>query len=90
MSAERPFSSSSAARRNCRAAFPTPRVTDRRPVRADAVTAGTLVIAGMLLGAGAGFALGSVFGLGVPLGLLGLFAGLFGGFAAVYARYKRL
>jgi hypothetical protein len=41
-------------------------------------------------GAGIGFGLGSLFGLAVPLGLLGLFAGLIAGFLAVYARYKRI
>jgi hypothetical protein len=76
--------------RNCQVVtFPTP-MTDPRPVRADAVTAGTLLIAGLVAGGGIGFGLGSLVGLAVPLGLVGLFAGLIAGFLAVYARYKRL
>jgi F0F1-type ATP synthase assembly protein I len=76
--------------RNCQAVtFPT-HMTGRPPIRADAVTAGTLLIAGLLAGALLGFGLGSLVGLGVPLGLVGLFAGLIAGFCAVYARYKRL
>jgi F0F1-type ATP synthase assembly protein I len=76
--------------RNCQVStFPTP-MTDPRPARADAVTAGTTLIGGMVAGAGIGFGLGSLVGLAVPLGLLGLFAGLIAGFLAVYARYKRI
>jgi hypothetical protein len=40
--------------------------------------------------AAAGYGLGSLAGLAVPLGLAGLFAGLVGGLAVVYARFKRL
>jgi hypothetical protein len=38
----------------------------------------------------AGYGLGSLLGLAVPLGLIGLFAGLAGGLALVFARFRRL
>jgi hypothetical protein len=60
------------------------------PTRADAATAGLSVVAAMIAGAAAGYGLGSLVGLAVPLGLIGLFAGLAGGFALVYARFKNL
>jgi hypothetical protein len=60
------------------------------PTRADAATAGLSVVAAMIAGAAAGYGLGSLVGLAVPLGLIGLFAGLAGGFALVYARFRRL
>jgi hypothetical protein len=44
----------------------------------------------MIAGAAAGYGLGSLVGLAVPIGLIGLFAGLAAGFALVYARYRRL
>lgn len=56
----------------------------------DAATAGLSLIAAMLVGAGAGYALGSLVDLAIPLGLVGFFAGLVGGLALVYARYRRL
>jgi hypothetical protein len=40
--------------------------------------------------AAAGYGLGSLAGLAVPLGLVGLFAGLVGGLVVVYARFKRI
>ena len=58
--------------------------------RADAATAGLSLIAVMLAGAGAGYGLGSLVGLAVPLGLIGLFAGLGAGLALVYVRFRRL
>lgn len=58
--------------------------------RADAATAGLSLIVAMIAGAAVGFGLGSMIGLAVPLGLIGLFAGLVGGFALVYARFKNL
>jgi hypothetical protein len=64
---------------------------NRRPATgADAAMAGAVVIAWMLICAAAGFGLGSLFGLGVPLGLVGLFAGLVVGFLLVYSRYRRI
>ncbi|HKG35255.1 MAG TPA: hypothetical protein VKA89_02325 [Solirubrobacterales bacterium] len=65
-------------------------MTDPRPIRTDAITAGTLLIAGLVAGGGIGFGLGSLVGLAGPLGLIGLFAGLIAGFLSVHARYKRL
>ena len=58
--------------------------------RADAATAGLTVVPTMLAGAGVGYGLGSLVGLAIPVGLIGLFAGLVGGLIGVYARYKRL
>jgi pilus assembly protein TadC len=58
--------------------------------RADAAMAGGLLIGAIVVCAAAGFGLGSLVGLAVPLGLVGLFAGLVAGFALVYARYRRL
>jgi hypothetical protein len=62
----------------------------RPPTGADAATAGFLVIAAMVLCAAAGLGLGSLIGLAVPLGLVGLFAGLVVGFFLVYSRYRRI
>lgn len=58
--------------------------------RADAATAGVSLVAAMLAGAVAGYGLGSLVGLAVPLGLIGLFAGLVAGMGLVYARFRRL
>jgi hypothetical protein len=44
----------------------------------------------MLACAAMGLGLGSLFGAAVPLGLVGLFAGLVVGFRLVYSRYRRL
>jgi hypothetical protein len=38
----------------------------------------------------AGYGLGSLVGLAVPLGLLGLFAGVIVGLAVVHARFRRI
>jgi hypothetical protein len=65
-------------------------MTDGPPTRADAATAGISVIGVMIAGAVGGYALGSLVGLAVPLGLVGLFAGLVGGLALVHARFRRL
>jgi hypothetical protein len=65
-------------------------MTDRPSGRADAATAGTLIVGAMIACAAAGYGLGSLVGLAVPLGLLGLFAGVVVGLALVYARYRRL
>jgi hypothetical protein len=40
--------------------------------------------------AAAGYGVGSLVGLAVPLGLLGLFAGVFAGLALVHARFRRI
>ena len=47
-----------------------------------------MVIGAMIAGAATGYGLGSLVGLAVALGLIGLFAGLAGGFALVYARFR--
>jgi Putative F0F1-ATPase subunit Ca2+/Mg2+ transporter len=76
--------------RNCQA-VPLDIPVNRRPqTGADAATAGFVLIASMLICAAAGFGLGSLFGAAVPLGLVGLFAGLVVGFLLVYSRYRRL
>jgi hypothetical protein len=61
-----------------------------RGPRADAATAGITLAVVMAICAVAGYGLGSLVGLAVPLGLIGLFAGLVGGLAVVYARFRRL
>jgi hypothetical protein len=65
-------------------------MTDGPPTRVDAAAAGLSLVGAMIVGAAAGYALGSLVGLAIPLGLAGLFAGLVGGFALVYARFRRL
>lgn len=65
-------------------------MTDGPPTRVDAATAGISLVGAMVAGALAGYGLGSLVGLAVPLGLVGLFAGLVAGFALVYARFRRL
>ena len=59
-------------------------------MRADAATAGLSLVAAMVFGAAVGYGLGSLLDLAVPLGLIGLFLGLFGGLALVYARFRRI
>jgi hypothetical protein len=76
--------------RNCQAVPLDIAMNRRPPTGADAATAGFLVIAAMLACAAAGFGLGSLIGLAVPLGLVGLFAGLVVGFFLVYSRYRRI
>jgi hypothetical protein len=76
--------------RNCQAVPLDIAMNRRPPTGADAATAGFLVIAAMLACAAAGFELGSLIGLAVPLGLVGLFAGLVVGFFLVYSRYRRV
>ena len=60
------------------------------PTRADAASAGGMLVGAIIVGAVGGYGLGSLVGLAVPLGLVGLFAGLAAGFALVYARFRRL
>ena len=76
--------------RNCQAVPPDTPMNRRPSTRADAATAGFTLIGSMLACAAAGFGLGSLIGLAVPLGLVGLFAGLVVGFLLVYARYRRI
>ena len=44
----------------------------------------------MVVFAGLGYGLGSLVDLAVPLGLLGLFAGVVVGLALVHARFRRI
>jgi hypothetical protein len=60
------------------------------PGRADAAAAGAMLIGGMVACGGAGYGIGSLVGLAVPLGLVGLFAGVVVGVALVHARFRRL
>ena len=64
---------------------------DRDPSgRADAAMADGLLAWRDDAGAAAGYGLGSLVGLAVPLGLVGLFAGLVVGLALVHARSRRI
>jgi hypothetical protein len=60
-----------------------------RGPRTDAATAGPSLVGAMVACAAAGYGLGSPSGLAVPLGLIGLFVGLAGGLALVFARFRR-
>ena len=61
-----------------------------RPTRADAASAGIGLVATIVAFAVAGYGLGSLVDLAVPLGLLGLFAGVVVGLALVHARFRRI
>jgi F0F1-type ATP synthase assembly protein I len=52
--------------------------------------AGSLLVATMLLCAGVGFGLGALVGATVPLGMLGLLAGVVAGILVVRARFGDL
>ncbi len=65
-------------------------MTESPPGRADAATAGSLLLGAMIACAAVGFGVGSLVGLAVPPELVGLFAGLGVGLALVYARYRRI
>jgi hypothetical protein len=65
-------------------------MTESPPGRADAATAGSLLLGAMVACAVAGYGLGSLLGLAVPLGLAGLFLGFGVGLGLVHARYRRL
>ena len=65
-------------------------MTSRPPTRADAASAGIGLVATIVVCAAAGYGVGSLVGLAVPLGLLGLFAGVFAGLALVHARFRRI
>jgi hypothetical protein len=58
--------------------------------RADAATAGGLLIGAIVSVAGASFGVGALVGLAVPLGLVGFFAGVVVGVLLVHARYRRV
>jgi hypothetical protein len=55
---------------------------------ADAATAGLMVVAAMVIGGSSGYGLGSLMGIAVPLGLVGMFAGIAAGLGLVYARFR--
>jgi F0F1-type ATP synthase assembly protein I len=61
----------------------------RKPTMRGAV-AGSLLVATMVLSAGAGFGLGALVGATVPLGMLGLLAGVVAGILVVRARFGDL
>lgn len=65
-------------------------MTRSRPTRTAAASAGIGLVVTMVVFAGLGFGLGSLVDLAVPLGLLGLFAGVFVGLALVHARFRRI
>ena len=62
----------------------------RRPPTANPVVAGSLIVATIVLCAGIGFRLGALVGLAVPLGIVGLFAGVAAGLALVITRFRDL
>ena len=64
---------------------PTPS-RDGPPTMRGAV-AGSLLVATIVLGAGIGFGLGALVGATVPLGLVGLFAGVALGIVLVIRRF---
>ena len=55
---------------------------------ADAAAAGLTVVATMVICGCGGYGLGLLVGLAVPLGLVGLFAGVVAGCALVYVRFR--
>ena len=59
-------------------------------MRGDAAAAGGLLIGSMVLLAAIGYGIGSLVGLAVPLGVGGLFVGVFVGLGLVYARFRTL
>jgi hypothetical protein len=54
------------------------------------VAAGSQLVATVVLCAAIGFGIGSLIGFAVPLGLLGLFAGVAAGLALVITRFRDL
>ena len=65
-------------------------MTRSRPTRTVAAGAGIGLVVTMVACAAVGYGLGSLVGLAVPLGLLGLFAGVFVGLFVVHARFRRI
>jgi hypothetical protein len=63
---------------------------DRRPAGTSPVVAGSLIVATIILCAAVGFGLGALVGLAVPLGIVGLFAGVAAGLALVITRFRDL
>ena len=59
-------------------------------MRADAAAAGGMLIGSMVLLGAIGYGIGSLVGLEAPLGIAGLFLGIFVGLGLVYARFRTL
>ena len=62
----------------------------RRPAGTDPVVAGSLIVASIILCAAIGFGIGALIGLAVPLGIVGLFAGVVVGIVLVITRFRDL
>ena len=54
------------------------------------IAAGSTIVASIILCAAIGFGLGALVGLAVPLGIVGLFAGVVAGIALVITRFRDL
>ena len=65
-------------------------MSPRRRPTANPAVAGSLIVATIVLCAGFGFGLGALVGLAVPLGIVGLFAGVAAGLALVITRFRDL
>ena len=65
-------------------------MSQERPQRMDAATAGMSLVGAMVGCAAVGYGLGSLVGLAVPLGIAGLFVGIVGGMVLVHARFRRI
>ena len=50
--------------------------------------AGSMLLSAIVVCAAAGFGIGALIGAAAPLGLAGVFVGLVGGVALVYARFR--
>jgi hypothetical protein len=59
-------------------------------MRGDAAAAGGLLIGSMVLIGAVGYGIGSLVDLGAPVGVAGLFIGVFVGLGLVYARFRTL
>ena len=65
-------------------------MSQERPTRTDAATAGTSLVGAMVGCGAAGYGIGSLFGAEVVLMIVGLFVGIVGGMVLVHARFKRI
>jgi hypothetical protein len=64
-------------------------MTDRPPTNRGA-QAGYLLVSPAILGAAVGLGIGSLLGVPALMAILGVFAGLIGGFFLVHARFRDL
>jgi hypothetical protein len=62
----------------------------RRPATNRGAQAGALLLSPALLGAAVGLGIGSALGVPALLAIVGVFAGLIGGFFLVHARFRDL